>query len=78
MSTNNDHAGLHRDAVYWYANSLGVIALAGAVVFVFLALRIGPPEVVGVIGLNIAVLFCAVLFTLYRGSDWLYELFADD
>lgn len=78
MRTSNNNGGLHQNAVNWYANRLGVIALAGAVVFVLLALRIGPPEVVAVVGLNIAVAFCTVLFTLYRGSDSLYKLFNDD
>lgn len=70
---NNQKGALPWQIVRWYRHQLAIVTILGAVVFLLIAFRIGPMEIVVSIGLSLSVVFILFFGSLLVGSDLVYR-----
>ncbi|MFB6176294.1 MAG: hypothetical protein ABEI99_03960 [Halobaculum sp.] len=70
---SNQKGTLPWQIVRWYRHQLAIVTMLGAIVFLLVAFRIGPTEIVISIGLSLTVVFLLFFGSLLVGSDLLYR-----
>lgn len=75
---SNQQRTLPRQVVDWYRHQLAIVTLLGAVVFSLIALRIGPSEFVVSAALSLFVIFALFFGSLFLGSEFLYDVLAEE